>query len=490
MTNDEPDYMEYSKRWLKGHPDRVLDVDDSKTPLTVVAWVPRFIKQALHPGYTQNDWGRSDQLAGRYMMLVFFWGVLLYMYVWARKLYGHRDWWLPVLLLCIDPLVMAFTPIITSDMMSVLVIVASFYHYYRWCVTGRQLQFLGCALFAGLACIAKSSLVFIPFIMLLVYVVRWLCGAVQWRRKHIVQALYFALLVWFVLNLGYYFTGTWQTWGSYTFKSAAFQKLMGAMPFLYSLPTLLPRPFIQGFDLLQFHKDVGPFGSGYPYKGVFILGQKFTHGVWYYYAVTAFFKMPMGILGILLGTGFIFIKRFKVRAFGSKYVFVVVPLVVYALLLSLVNPFQQGLRHAMILFPFLYLGAGYLWPYCRWFFSKGRILITGMLAYSMVSVAVAFPDIMHYSNETILPKQNLFHYLAEFNYLQTNIPKDVAPFLQQHPGYTIAPKTPATGKFIIPGAYVYNSTYQMYSYYHWLQAYKPLECYRNVFLVYDIPANR
>ena len=31
LTNDEADYIEYSKRWLKGKPDKILDVDDSKT---------------------------------------------------------------------------------------------------------------------------------------------------------------------------------------------------------------------------------------------------------------------------------------------------------------------------------------------------------------------------------------------------------------------------------------------------------------------------
>ena len=118
ITNDEPDYFAYSKRWLKGHPEKVLDVDDSKTPIVAVCWVPRIIKQFQSPDLQLHDWGRSDLLLGRYMMVVFFWGVFFYTYQWSRKLFGENGWWLPLILLLIDPLFMAFSPVSTEAISS------------------------------------------------------------------------------------------------------------------------------------------------------------------------------------------------------------------------------------------------------------------------------------------------------------------------------------------------------------------------------------
>jgi len=93
---------------------------------------------------------------------------------------------------------------------------------------------------------------------------------------------------------------------------------------------------------------------------------------------------------------------------------------------------------------------------------------------------------MHYTNELIVDKKQLFHYIAEFNYREDNIGIDTKPYIDEHPGVQIAPAAPAKGKFIIPGAYVYNSTYEMYPKYSWLQQYQPMDIYRNVFLVYEV----
>jgi len=173
LTNDEADYIEYSKRWLKGHPLKVKDVDDSKTPVTAIAWIPRMVQQTLHPGMQLNDWGRSDQINGRYMMLVFFWGVFVYVYLFGKKLYGRNGWIIPLFLLIIDPLFMAFTPIVTSDMACVFVFLATLYHAYVYSIDDSWKHFLLMSFFSGLALLTKSSMVFIPFILVIIFTTRW-----------------------------------------------------------------------------------------------------------------------------------------------------------------------------------------------------------------------------------------------------------------------------------------------------------------------------
>jgi len=486
ITNDEPDYFSYSKRWLKGHPEKVLDVDDSKTPTVAVCWVPRIIKQFQSPDLQLNDWGRSDLLLGRYMMIVFFGGVFFYMYQWGRKLFGDNGWWLPLILLLIDPLFMAFSPVVTSDMVCTLMVLACFYHYWQYAVTNNFTQLLLVATFTGLACVTKSSLVFIPFIFGLIFLLRLLMRQTTFSKKHWSHLLIFIGIAWLVVNMGYQFQHSFYTWGALSFKSNFFNGLMNDFSFLKALPTLLPEPFIRGFDLLQYHKDVGPVTPDLPYKGVFILGKEYDGGVWFYYLITGLFKLPIGIIVLHFMALIFFIKNCRAKAFGEKYVFLLVPILAYGFLLSFVNPFQQGIRHAMIIMPFLSIGSGYVWQHINRYVKWGRTFIVSLLGYVVLSVATYYPDVMPYTNELIQPKTTLFNYLAEYNYLNGDIPVDTKLFLQQHPDYRIAPSQPQKGKFIIPGAFVFNSTYELNAQYKWLQQYKPVGHYRYVFLLYDI----
>ncbi len=486
ITNDEPDYFSYSKRWLKGHPEKVLDVDDSKTPIIVVCWIPRIIKQFQSPDLQLNDWGRSDLLLGRYMMLVFFWLVFHYTYLWSRKLFGDAGWWLPIILLLVDPLFMAFTPVITSDMACTFVVLACFYHYWQYAETKSYRQLVAVAMYTGLACVTKSSLVFIPFIFLLIFVLRLLLQQTVFTKKNVIHTAIFIGIAWLVVNAGYQFQHSFYTWGELSFKSNFFNGLMADCSFLKSMPTLMPEPFIRGFDLLQYHKDVGPVTPDLPYKGVFILGKEYDGGVWFYYLVTGFFKLPIGLLLLHVLGLIVCIKQFNRKAFGNRYVFLVMPLLVYGFLLSFVNPFQQGIRHAMIVMPFLFIAAGYTWQYFSQHWRKGKYVITSLVLYIVVSVATYYPDVMPYTNEFIYPKTNVFEYLAEYNYLNGDVLLDTKPFRDKNPDYRIAPTTPQKGKFIIPGAFIFNSTYELNVNYKWLQQYQPVGHYRYVFLLYEV----
>lgn len=488
LTNDESDYIEYAKRWLKGQPDKVFDVDDSKTPIVAIAWLPRIIKQITQPNLQANDWGRADQLLGRYLMIVFFWLVFLYLYFFSKSLYGNKGWWLPITLLLIDPLFMAFTPVVTSDVASVFVLLAASYHYYKFCSTKNNVQFLLTAFFTGLALVTKSSMIFLPFIFLLIYVCRLLAkqAVVPFNKSALTYGIVFIAIVWLVVNMGYYFHHSFNSWGSIEFKSTSVKQLINTFSFLKPLPTLLPEPFIRGFDLLQYHSEVGPFTPNLPYKGVFILNQKFNTGVWYYYFVTAFFKFTIGFLLLAIATLLVAIRIFNLKTFTKKYIFIVAPFVVYGCMLCFVNPFQQGIRHAMILLPFVFLAIGKLPDFIKQYFEKGKWLLIALVLYALISVATVYPEVMPYTNEFLLNKTKLFRYLAEYNYRPSDIPRDIQPFLAKNVDYRIAPNKPEKGKFIVPGAFVYNTTYEVYSNYAWLKNYQPIGHYRYVFLLFEV----
>jgi hypothetical protein len=123
ITYDEPGYIEYSKRWLQGKPERVEALDDSKTPVISIVWLPRIVRQIINPNYQLNDFGRQDQKEGRYMMVVFSLLTMLYLYKFIQ-LVNLKNGWLIFLFFLLDPLIVAYAVIINSDLLSGLLLLA------------------------------------------------------------------------------------------------------------------------------------------------------------------------------------------------------------------------------------------------------------------------------------------------------------------------------------------------------------------------------
>jgi hypothetical protein len=91
ITYDEPSYIEYSKRWLLGNPERTEPLDDSKTPVISIVWLPRIVQQLIQPNLQHTDFGKTDQQQGRYMMVCFSILLLIYIYCFLKKL-NIQNW--------------------------------------------------------------------------------------------------------------------------------------------------------------------------------------------------------------------------------------------------------------------------------------------------------------------------------------------------------------------------------------------------------------
>ena len=117
ITFDEPQYIEYAKRWLHGRPERTQLMDDSKSPIIAICWVPRIVRQIIQPEYHLTDYGRKDQEEGRYMMIFFSLVTAMYMYWWCKDWYGEKGWILPLIILLFDPLYLAYSTLITTDLL-------------------------------------------------------------------------------------------------------------------------------------------------------------------------------------------------------------------------------------------------------------------------------------------------------------------------------------------------------------------------------------
>jgi len=157
---------------------------------------------------------------------------------------------------------------------------------------------------------------------------------------------------------------------------------------------------VEGVVRLKAHNDSGHFS--------FLLGQEQSGGWWYFYLVALAAKSPlplitMGPLGLAL------MQRDGWRARNSWRV---APGVVFVTILVFASAYSHiniGVRHVLVLYPFLALGSA--WAFVRGWRSLagsdshwacgGKVLLSALAVWQVGSLCTVYPDYLPYFNELI-----------------------------------------------------------------------------------------
>ena len=304
ITFDEPAYIEYAKHWLHGKPERIEPLDDSKSPIVAVAWVPRMVRQVINPNYQLKDYGRKDQEEGRYMMILFSFVIAFYVYKWCSDLYGEQGWYLPLLLLLFDPLYLAYSTIISTDVATGTFLVALLYHFRKYLVLQSRMHFYLAALFTGLGIVTKQTLLFTLLLLPILSLVYYIAAKPRrsfLARRTLLDILMFVLVLVVVINSMYYFHRTFIPFGNYTFESHTLQSLQHHLTFMHWFPVPFPESYVQSLDMIKAHAELGAGKPESTYNGVYLFHElKLSGGYWYYYLVHLWYKMPIGTMLLFL----------------------------------------------------------------------------------------------------------------------------------------------------------------------------------------------
>ncbi|MCC6635806.1 MAG: hypothetical protein IT251_09920 [Chitinophagaceae bacterium] len=475
ITYDEPSYIEYSKRWLHGKPERVEALDDSKTPVISIVWLPRIVQQIIQPNLKQTDFGKKDQEQGRYMMIIFSLLLLIYFYKFLQLL--KIKYWLPVFLfIIIDPLLIAYSVLINSDLLSGLVLLAIIYHLYQYLFFNKRNHLIYSCIWLATGLVTKLSFVFfIPVFWLIIFVVH---KKIDWRKF-----LLFVLLILLVVNTWFYFKNTCLPLGQFQFSSNTFKLVQQFLHFLHWLPLPLPENYIYSIDLLQYHAQLGgSYNNTYP--GVYILNKfSLTNNFWYYYLVAAWYKFPISILFLITTGLFAFLYRFKKNI--QKYWIIIISIVYYLLVLSCFNKFQIGIRHLLIVLPLMYILIAVLLNYLVQTKFKWGIAILWLFMF--LSVAKYYPNLIPYTNELVTNKAKVYEKLMDtsIDYGQSKL--DASNFLQQNTDFKTLTETPQTGKYLVSmQQLVLHQMYKDTSYNWLIKNYEPIGMYKYVYLQFKI----
>lgn len=367
-TVDEPLHLAYGERALSaGTFLRDAEALNSKMPVSVLNAIPVL---AAGRGRTLG-WGRQLFLARLPTLLL---GILLGWLVWrwAQALFGAAGGALALLLYTCCPNVLAHAHLVTTDVATALGMFAAVYCLWRYFDRPSGPRLAIAAVVFGLAQLTKATAILLVPILAVILVVRAFHEARQRRgtpagpdsldsldplsskeaaptlarvaaRSAAIFLLFGAVTV-VTLNLGFRGEGTFTPLGRYVFVSTGF-KALGSIPLLRELPLPLPYAYVQGLDMVS-HDALAESWS-------YLRGRYSQSGFRSYFLWGFLVKVPLATQVLLVLALWLWCRG-RARAPGAEP-FLVVPVIVILLDLSLFFRLDIGFRYFLPALPFLFV---------------------------------------------------------------------------------------------------------------------------------------
>jgi 4-amino-4-deoxy-L-arabinose transferase-like glycosyltransferase len=355
--------------------------------------------------YDGGHYDRTLALA-RLGTLPFLAVLLLAMWLWAREVAASQaEALLGVLLLACVPPIIGHAAIAALDIPGAATTLLALYLLQRWLVTGSRRDSILFGLAAGVAFLTKLSA--IPFIglgMLVLLLLRTFLSvapAAVSAPRRVAGLVFMAIATLVPITLAYGSHGLEVTTVPARFNWVMvylFQSGSGSRQTLLSLIQHAHLPaawwnFAEGIMALKAHNDTGHLS--------FLLGDAKLGGWWYFYLVALAVKTPLPLLlsGVV---GLCLLARDGLREASTWRM---APVVLFVTLLGFASLFSRiniGIRHVLILYPFLALGGAYAlagaaraWP------RAGSAVAALLVAWQVGALAMVYPDYLPYFNETV-----------------------------------------------------------------------------------------
>jgi hypothetical protein len=347
-------------------------------------------------------------------------------WLWGRRLLrSQAAALLAVLLLASVPPVLGHGALASLDVPAAATILLALYTLQHWLVTGRWRDALWFGLSAGIATTTKFSA--IPFLGLalvalaLVHVALALRAARAgppagppavprpplwraWAAGAAIAALAALVPVWLMYGprvpdpAGVALRFNWAL--SYLLASHGVGHVFGVVLSHLSLPREL-KDLVNGIVAVKAHNDSGHLS--------FLLGEVRRDGWWYFYLVALAVKTPLPLL-VAAPFGLAWLAR---DGWGRSDAWSLAPLVLVVTLLVFASSFSRiniGIRHILILYPFLALGGVCTLERLRGAIARVRnprvaqaatAVLLALLAWQLSTLWSAFPDYLPYFNEAV-----------------------------------------------------------------------------------------
>ena len=337
-------------------------------------------------------------------------------YQWSSSLFGIWAGVFSTALWCFDPLVLAFSGIATPDVPAAGSCVLSAYLLWRFSNAPTLLSALYAGTALGIAQLAKYTnlalFVLVAAIAMDKIIVSLLRRSYRSTLRHLAFILLILLMAISIINLCYRRQSFTQSSEASLYYSRFFneptQQRAQLAPLTcqwwkhYSLSLaqrLLPCDYLAGMDAQQLGFEVG--------RPMYLNGQWYENGVFYYYVVVLSLKLPEGTLVLCVICTFRLVKAVLIgRHCYRYYCILLVPLVIF-LLASWNTGLNRHARYLLPLFPFGYIMIGSLLSVR----NKATIIFSALGVCSIVSTLAIHPHYMSYINHLAGGPANGHRYL-------------------------------------------------------------------------------
>ncbi len=362
----------------------------------------------------------------------------LLLWLWAREIWGEVVAAAAVVLLCIEPNLLAHGPLVTTDVALTTFALGACYMLWR---SGRALSIgnvLGLVTFVALSMLSTYSAVFLAPVLLAVLGIRAMVRSpwqVRFREKAIdlvsrARRLVAAITV--LLLVGIF---TWlATWAAFGFRYSAARAGSGDFPLSVALTTLKAQAHQSGgwqayvaaptLAMAANHKllpeavvyGVASMLSDAQGRPGYLMGNLYANGRWYYFLVAILVKTPLPIL-ILAAIGAVgLLQRLARRdpgAWDQALVFVA-PLIF--LVIAMASSLNLGVRHVLPVYPYILLLAGSIAGGVVARRKTGSIIVLGLMGlWLLFGVARVSPHFLAYFNEVAGGPENGARWLVDSN---------------------------------------------------------------------------
>ena len=442
--------VDYSKSWKRS--------SEQDVPVSPVVFGWEFM-------YANADRYLSIYFWSRLVIVGFSILTAVMIFLWARELFGDAAGLVGLALWCFNPSVIGHAGIVATDIGAAAMGLLASFHFRRFLQEQNCQRAAIAGLLLGLAMLTKFSLIFLlgfwPLLWLL-----WSCLAHRsWKdeveisgegdessanqeeapgseeqmdendseenddiesrpissiRKVFGHATLGLLVCLLAVNSGYLFEGFGTPLGDLAFRSRQMTVTEGE--FFSSIaprtnrfkgssigwiPVPLPKHFVLGMDTLLFEADFVP--------GVYLMGTLREMGWWWYYFFALVVKNPLGLWVLTVFSFVAAMLRTDVRASPADEAFLLVPLLLFLVVISVFTKVQIGVRYLLPIFPLWIITISRVGQFA----SGGRTILKSILALALAWYVFAclryHPDHIAYFNETVGGPDRGGRYLIDSN---------------------------------------------------------------------------
>ncbi|MFC2163898.1 ArnT family glycosyltransferase [Acidobacteriota bacterium] len=463
MTYDERHHYDYGERIINGNSERSKQTDDSKMPLSALNALPKMWLNWFGPNIKSDPHKipLGEMKSGRYITILFSLLLAFFVYTWSSDLYGWPAGIFSLLLYVFSPNILAHSRLITTDLYGTTFCFISTYFFWRFIKHGRLRNCLFSALTLGIAQLAKYTAIYLVPIYLCILAIKILPEISQCVKRKNYQALrnylfssakaipLYVIIVLLLINAGFLFRKTLAPLSEYEFKSTLFQGIQQRMSSLDPLPVAVPKPYIDGLDWVKFNEQTGAsFGHVYMFEELRFLrnGDQAFQG---YYIVAFLYKTPIAVIIIALLSIGVYLRKKGQFKFHENEVFLIVPIIFFALYFNFMFKAQIGIRYLLVVYPFIHVFCGLLFREFEKISQKFRIVLFSLLAYLIISVLSYFPHYLSYFNELVGDRKMAYKILADSNIDWGQNEWYLKKYRKNNPDVILRPNGPTWGKLVV-----------------------------------------